>query len=95
MTPTAIRSVRDGSNGKVGSDNPVPRPRTYLGYTIRAYAVDFRWEVEGEFDPPRNGTFSVGVGNIHSLAEAKKKAREFELEFGRPRGRKRGRLTHA
>ena len=72
------------------ASNGVPPPRKYLGYTIRAYAVGVRWGVEGEFDPPSQGTSGVGVADIRSLAEAKKQARKFELEFGRPRGRKGG-----
>jgi hypothetical protein len=69
----------------------VPPPRKYLGYTIRAYAVGIRWAVEGKFDPPSGHTSAVGVGDIHTLAEAKAKVREYEQEFGRANGGKRKR----
>jgi hypothetical protein len=69
-------------------ERPLPHPRRYLGYTIRAYAVGIRWSVDGEFDPPSGRTSAVGVGDIRTLAEAKAKVREYEREFGKANGRK-------
>jgi len=69
-------------------ETTLPRPRRYLGYTLRPYTVGVRWSVEGEFNPPRNGVSGVGVGDIRSLAEAKKTAREYERQYGKAGRRK-------